>query len=228
MTLSNYICRKTSKQQSLPTPEDFYHPGWYGFSNFRADKTRAQDIIWPRGHLPEAAVKPKTASFPPNPGLLNVMALQQLFKKKRKEKSSTTFQVSHSWEISSSQEASDFQNLHSSHRRAKKQLDKLHRAGSLPPSNPLINVPGSDSPPRSLPASSCTRRWLPSYRASPSRRRWHRPPCEEQAESRSASPESGQGLTSPPPTHLTGAFASTPLPPQLSAGLWGPSRRRSG
>lgn len=110
----------------------------------------------------------------------------------------------------------------------KKQLDKLHRAGSLPPSNPLINVPGSDSPPRSLPASSCTRRWLPSYRASPSRRRWHRPPCEEQAESRSASPESGQGLTSPPPTHLTGAFASTPLPPQLSAGLWGPSRRRSG
>lgn len=64
----------------------------------------------------------RTASFPPQPGLLNVAALQgweEEKKKKKNNKSFTTSQVSRPWEISSSQEALDFQNLHSSHRRAK-------------------------------------------------------------------------------------------------------------
>lgn len=81
----------------------------------------------------------------------------------------------------------------------------------------LLQLPGSDSPPQFLPASSCTRRWLPSCRASPSRRRWHHPPREEQVGNCSIS-LSSEGKLHPslhPSLPATPLLEGSPAPPYL-------------
>lgn len=218
MTLSECICRKTSKQQSLPDPEGYYQPGLCGFSKLRADKSRAHYIIFPQGHRPEAAVKTKTDSFlPQNPSLLHLMALNWGEKTIEKLHNLSGFTSLGNFQLTGSVRFPEFTVFSSPYKTS-----LINHPGPVAGMRaiPLMNVPGSDSPPRSLPASSCTRRWLPSCRASPSRKRWHHPPCEEQAES----PRSGGRPTSPPSTHPAGGFAKILLPPPLSAGLWGPSQ----